>query len=76
MAKRIDDSIQLKRQLYGLPEINLREGVRTNLIPGQDYSREETQSQRTNFATKEEAQAANLPVGTRITVNGRNAIVR
>jgi hypothetical protein len=29
MAKRIDDSIQLKRQLYGLPEINLREGART-----------------------------------------------
>jgi hypothetical protein len=43
MAKRIDDSIQLKRQLYGLPEINLREGVRTNLTPGQDYSRDETQ---------------------------------
>jgi hypothetical protein len=43
MAKRIDDSIQLKRQLYGLPEINLREGIRTNLNPGQDYSRDETQ---------------------------------
>lgn len=43
MAKRIDDSIQLKRQLYGLPEINLREGARTNLAPGQDYSRDETQ---------------------------------
>ena len=43
MAKRIDDSIQLKRQLYGLPEINLREGIRTNLTPGEDYSRDETQ---------------------------------
>jgi hypothetical protein len=43
MAKRVDDSIQLKRQLYGLPEINLREGIRTNLNPGQDYSRDETQ---------------------------------
>jgi hypothetical protein len=43
MAKRIDDSIQLKRQLYGLPEINLREGTRTNLAPGEDYSRDETQ---------------------------------
>jgi len=76
MAKRIDDSIQLKRQLYGLPEINLREGARPNLAPGQDYSRDDTQGQRTNFATKEEAEAANLPVGTRITINGRNAIVR
>jgi len=76
MAKRIDDSIQLKRQLYGLPEINLRDGARTNLAPGQDYSRDDTQGQRTNFATQEEAEAANLPVGTRITINGRNAIVR
>jgi hypothetical protein len=37
---------------------------------------DDAQGQRTNFATKEEAQAANLPVGTRITINGRNAIVR
>ena len=43
MAQRIDDSIQLKRQLYGLPEINLRAGMRTNLVPGQDYTRDETQ---------------------------------
>jgi hypothetical protein len=43
MAKRVDDSIQLKRQLYGLPEINLRQGMTTNLVPGQDYSRDETQ---------------------------------
>ena len=75
MAKRIDDSIQLKRQLYGLPEINLREGARTNLAPGQDYSRDETQVQRRNFATKEEAEAANLDPGTKITINGRNATV-
>jgi hypothetical protein len=76
MEKRINDSIQLKRQLYGLPEINLREGARTNLSPNQDYSRDDAQGQRTNFATQEEAEAANLPVGTRITINGRNAIVR
>jgi hypothetical protein len=75
MAKRIDDSIQLKRQLYGLPEINLREGARTNLAPGQDYTRDDAQGQRPNFATKEEAEAANLPVGTKITINGRNATV-
>ena len=76
MAKRIDDSIQLKRQLYGLPEINLREGTKTNLVPGEDYTRDDAQTQRRNFASKEEANEANLPVGTRITVNGRNAIVR
>ena len=76
MAKRVDDSIQLKRQLYGLPEINLREGTRTNLAPGQDYTRDDEQTQRRNFASMEEANAANLPVGTKITVNGRNAIVR
>ena len=75
MAKRIDDSIQLKRQLYGLPEINLREGARTNLAPGQDYSRDETQVQRRSFATQEEAEAANLDPGTKITINGRNATV-
>jgi hypothetical protein len=75
MAKRIDDSIQLKRQLYGLPEINLREGARPNLAPGQDYSRDDTQGQRRNFTSMQEAEAANLPSGTRITINGRNATV-
>lgn len=74
MAKRIDDSIQLKRQLYGLPEINLREGVRTNLAPGEDYTRDDSQTQRRNFASMEEAEAANLEPGTKITINGRNAI--
>jgi hypothetical protein len=74
MAKRIDDSIQLKRQLYGLPEINLREGMRTNLAPGQDYTRNDEQTQRRNFASMEEAEAANLEPGTKITINGRNAI--
>ena len=54
MAKRIDDSIQLKRQLYGLPEINLREGARTNLAPGQDYSREDAQK---TLPTQEKLQA-------------------
>jgi len=75
MAKRVDDSIQLKRQLYGLPEINLRQGMTTNLVPGQDYTRDDAQGQRPNFATQEEAEAANLPVGTKITINGRNATV-
>ena len=74
MAKRIDDSIQLKRQLYGLPEINLREGMRTNLAPGQDYTRDDEQTQRRNFASMEEAEAANLEPGTKITINGRNDI--
>jgi hypothetical protein len=75
MAKRIDDSIQLKRQLYGFPEINLREGTRTNLAPGQDYTRDELPVQRRNFTSMQEAEAANLPSGTKITINGRNATV-
>lgn len=75
MAKRVDDSIQLKRQLYGLPEINLREGMRTNLVPGQDYTRDDAQTQRRNFASMEEAEAANLPKDTKIIINGRNAVV-
>jgi hypothetical protein len=40
--------------LYGLPEINLREGARTNLAPGQDYSRDETQK---TLPTQEKLQA-------------------
>jgi hypothetical protein len=60
--------------LYGLPEINLREGMRTNLSPGQDYTRDDEQTQRRNFASMEEAEAANLEPGTKITINGRNAI--
>jgi hypothetical protein len=75
MANRIENSINLKRQLYGYPELNLQTGTKTNLAPGEDYTRDDSQTQRRSFASMEEANAANLPVGTRITVNGRNAIV-
>ena len=75
MAKRIDDSINLKRQLYGYPELNLQGGTKTNLAPGEDYTRDDSQTQRRNFASTAEAEAANLPKGTRITINGRNATV-
>lgn len=75
MANRIENSINLKRQLYGYPELNLQGGTKTNLAPGEDYTRDDSQTQRRSFASMEEANAANLPVGTRITVNGRNAIV-
>jgi hypothetical protein len=75
MANRVENSINLKRQLYGYPELNLQAGTKTNLAPGEDYTRDDSQTQRRNFASKEEANEANLPVGTRITVNGRNAIV-
>jgi hypothetical protein len=38
MAGRVNQSIQLKRQLFGLPELNLMPGMRTNLKPNEDYS--------------------------------------
>jgi hypothetical protein len=75
MANRIENSINLKRQLYGYPELNLQAGTKTNLAPGEDYTRDDSQTQRRNFASMEEAEAANLPKGTRITINGRNATV-
>jgi hypothetical protein len=75
MEKRINDSIQVKRQLYRLPEINIKQGAQTNLVPGQDYLKEDAQTQRRSFASLQEAEAANLPAGTKITINGRNATV-
>jgi hypothetical protein len=75
MASRIENSINLKRQLYGYPELNLQGGTKTNLAPGEDYTKDDSQTQRRNFASTAEAEAANLPKGTRITINGRNAIV-
>jgi hypothetical protein len=38
MSGRISDSISLKQQLFGLPELNLRPGTRPNLKPGEDYA--------------------------------------
>lgn len=75
MVNRIENSINLKRQLYGYPELNLQGGTKTNLAPGEDYTRDDSQTQRRNFASTAEAEAANLPKGTRITINGRNATV-
>jgi len=75
MANRIQNSIELKRQLYGYPELRLGEGTRPNLAPGEDYTRDDAQSQRRNFASTADAEAANLPRGTKITINGRNATV-
>jgi hypothetical protein len=38
MAGRVNQTIQLKRQLFGLPELNLAPGMKTNLKPNDDYS--------------------------------------
>jgi hypothetical protein len=38
MSDRIGDSISLKQQLFGLPDLNLRSGSKTNLKPGDDYA--------------------------------------
>jgi len=44
MSDRISDSISLKQQLFGLPELNLRPGSKLNLQPGQDYTSADTGS--------------------------------
>jgi len=75
MANRIQNSIELKRQLYGYPELKLGQGTKPNLAPGEDYTKDDSQSQRRNFASTADAEAANLPKGTKITINGRNATV-
>ena len=75
MSNRIQNSIELKRQLYGYPELRLGQGTKPNLAPGEDYTRDDAQSQRRNFASTADAEAANLPKGTKITINGRNATV-
>lgn len=38
MSGRISDSITLKQQLFGLPNLNLRPGTKPNLKPGEDYA--------------------------------------
>lgn len=38
MSDRINDSIALKQQLFGLPPLNLRPGTKTNVKPGEDYA--------------------------------------
>jgi len=75
MSNRIQNSIELKRQLYGYPELKLGQGTKPNLAPGEDYTKDDSQGQRRNFASTADAEAANLPKGTKITINGRNATV-
>jgi hypothetical protein len=38
MSGRIGDSITLKQQLFGLPELTLNPGTKPNLKPGDDYA--------------------------------------
>jgi hypothetical protein len=38
MSGRISDSITLKQQLFGLPNLTLRPGTKPNLKPGEDYA--------------------------------------
>jgi len=38
MAGRVNESIELKRQLFGLPELNLNSGMKTNLKQNEDYT--------------------------------------
>ena len=38
MSGRISDSITLKKQLFGLPNLSLNPGTKPNLKPGEDYA--------------------------------------
>lgn len=38
MAGRVNESLELKRQLFGLPELNIKPGMKTNLKPNEDYT--------------------------------------
>jgi hypothetical protein len=38
MSSRINQNIMLKQQLFGLPELDLKAGMKLNLKPNDDYS--------------------------------------
>jgi hypothetical protein len=38
MSNRIDQQIALKRELFGLPELNVKFGMKSSLKPNEDYS--------------------------------------
>jgi hypothetical protein len=79
MENRVNQKVRTMQTLYGLPDItaSIQPGMPTPISPNEDYSVRSSEGgeQRRSFATVQEAEAANLPKGTRITINGRNAVV-
>jgi len=79
MENRVNQKVRTMQTLYGLPDItaSIQPGMPTPISPNEDYSVRSSEGgeQRRSFATVQEAEAAKLPKGTRITINGRNAVV-
>lgn len=73
MSKRIGDQITGTQQLFKLPEIQLTPGAPTSLRANEDYSLRNTGT--LEFSSVEEVNAAKLPSGTRVIINGRLAEV-
>ena len=82
MKDRVDRSIKISQNLYGLPDLSTTNLAGTNtssmLSPGQNYPLGAQESQvegRRSFNSVQEAEAAKLPAGTKILINGRPATV-
>lgn len=73
MSKRIGDQIYGTQQLFKLPDIQLTPGAPTSLRANEDYSLRSAGT--LEFSSVEEVNAARLPSGTRVIVNGRLAEV-
>ena len=73
MSKRIGDQVSSTQQLFKLPDIQLTPGAPTSLKANEDYSLRS--SGTLEFSSVEEVNAARLPSGTRVMINGRLAEV-
>ena len=67
MIGRIDKTIKTRQKFYGFPELPVEAGQRTPIEPSQDTP--------LNFSSVQEAEAAGLPPGTKVLINGRPAKV-
>lgn len=52
LSRRIDDSIAIRQEIYGLPKLKSLSGLRNEVVPGQIYSDDATSSQK--IATHED----------------------
>jgi hypothetical protein len=73
MSKRIGDQVSGMQQLFKLPDIQLTPGAPTSLRPNEDYSLRGAGT--LEYSSVEEVNAAKLPSGTRVMINGRLAEV-
>lgn len=73
MSKRIGDQVSGMQQLFKLPDIQLTPGAPTSLRANEDYSLRGAGT--LEFSSVEEVNAARLPSGTRVMINGRLAEV-